>query len=274
VVRELALGRQLITAASNSQLSTLNSQLPVPMHIFPAIDLKQNNAGQCRCVRLLQGRADAETVFDDDPAAFARRWQDAGAKWLHVVDLDGAFRGRPTNTEAIRAVADAVSMTIEVGGGIRDDVAAATLLEDVGVERVIIGTRALDDLDGFTALCRRWPGRIVGGIDARDGRVALAGWTRDSGVDALVAARRLAQAGAAAIIFTDIATDGMLTGPNVDATRRVAEAVDVPVVASGGVSSLEDVRRLAELPLQGAIIGKALYTGAIDLREAIAAASG
>jgi phosphoribosylformimino-5-aminoimidazole carboxamide ribotide isomerase len=239
------------------------------MLIFPAIDLKQSPDGRCRCVRLLQGRADAETSFSDDPPAVARRWQEAGAQWLHVVDLDGAFRGHPVNTEAIRSIVQAVDMKVEVGGGIRDTEAAATLLEDVGVTRVVIGTQALAAPDWFESLCRRYPGRIVAGIDARDGRVAVAGWTEDSGVDAVAAARSLAQRGAAAIIFTDIATDGMLTGPNLDATARLAEAVDVPVVASGGVASLDDIRSLLRLPLQGAIVGKALYAGTLDLAEAV-----
>jgi phosphoribosylformimino-5-aminoimidazole carboxamide ribotide isomerase len=239
------------------------------MHIFPAIDLKQNESGRCRCVRLLQGRADAETEFSDDPPAVARRWQDAGAQWLHVVDLDGAFSGHPVNFRTIEAITNAVDMNIEVGGGIRDDDAVDLLLESIGVRRVVVGTRALADLDWVAAICKRHPGRIVGGIDARDGRVAVEGWTRDSGVDALEAAQKLAECGVAAIVFTDIATDGMLEGPNVEATRRLAESIGVPVVASGGVSTLDDVRRLCKLPLEGAIIGKALYTGAIDLEEAV-----
>jgi phosphoribosylformimino-5-aminoimidazole carboxamide ribotide isomerase len=239
------------------------------MLIFPAIDLKQDPEGRCRCVRLLQGRADAETEFSADPPAVALRWQEAGAEWLHVVDLDGAFQGRPVNTATIRAIVDAVEMKVEVGGGIRDDAAVELLLGDVGVTRVVIGTRALADPDWFGALCERHPGRIVAGIDARDGRVAVAGWTEDSGVDATEAARMLAGRGAAAVIFTDIATDGMLAGPNIEATVRLAEAIGVPVVASGGVSTLDDVRALSQFPLQGAIIGKALYTGAIDLAEAV-----
>jgi len=239
------------------------------MHIFPAIDLKQDESGRCRCVRLLQGRADAETEFSDDPPAVARRWQDAGARWLHVVDLDGAFSGHPVNFWTIEAIAKAVDMNVQVGGGIRDDDAVDLLLEGIGVRRVVVGTRALADLDWIASICKRHPGRIVGGIDARDGRVAVEGWTRDSGVDALEAAQKLAQCDVAAIVFTDIATDGMLEGPNVEATRRLAESIAVPVVASGGVSTLDDVRRLSALPLEGAIIGKALYTGAIDLEEAV-----
>jgi len=239
------------------------------MHIFPAIDLKQDESGRCRCVRLLQGKADAETEFSDDPAGVALRWQRAGARWLHVVDLDGAFSGRPVNFETVAAIANAGDVNVQVGGGIRDDDAVELLLGEIGVRRVVVGTRALGDLDWLAAICKRHPGRVVGGIDARDGRVAVEGWTRDSGVDALDAAQKLAGCGVAAIVFTDIALDCMMTGPNVEATRRLAESVDVPVIASGGVSTLDDVRRLSELPLEGAIIGKALYTGAIDLEDAV-----
>jgi phosphoribosylformimino-5-aminoimidazole carboxamide ribotide isomerase len=240
------------------------------MDILPAIDLRRDARGRCRCVRLLQGRADAETEFSDDPAGVARRWQRAGARWLHVVDLDGAFQGRPVNAETIGAIIGAAELNVEVGGGVRDDAAAALLLDDVGVPRVVVGTRALIDPDWFAAVCKRYPGRIIGGVDARGGRVAVEAWTRDSGIDAVDAARRLADAGAAAVVFTDIATDGMLAGPNMGATERILDAVDVPVIASGGVASLDDVRRLAALPLAGIIIGKALYTGTVDLAEALA----
>lgn len=239
------------------------------MHIFPAIDLKQDEHGRCRCVRLLQGRADAETEFSDDPPSVARRWQDAGAEWLHVVDLDGAFSGQPVNFETVESIAAAVEMKVQVGGGIRDDEAVALLLDQIGVCRVVVGTRAMNDLDWVALMCKRYPGRIVGGIDARDGLVAVEGWTRDSGIDAIEAAGKVAECGVAAIVFTDIATDGMMKGPNVDATGRLAAHLDVPVVASGGVSTIGDVRRLCQLPLEGAIIGKALYTGAIDLAEAV-----
>ncbi len=234
------------------------------MIVIPAVDIK---AG--RCVRLYQGREDRETVYGDDPAAMALKWQREGAEYLHVVDLDGAFSGHPVNFWTIEAIAKAVDMDVQVGGGIRDDDAVDLLLESIGVRRVVVGTRALADLDWVASICKRHPGRIVGGIDARDGRVAVEGWTRDSGVDALQAAQKLAECGVAAIVFTDIATDGMLEGPNVEATRRLAETVGVPVVASGGVSTLDDVRRLSTLPLEGAIIGKALYTGDIDLAEAV-----
>ncbi len=238
------------------------------MLIFPAIDLKQARDGRCLCVRLRQGRADAETVFSDDPPAVAKRWEDAGAEWLHVVDLDGAFTGRPTNAAAIAAIVQAVTAKIQTGGGIRDDAAAERLL-GLGVQRVVIGTRGLTDAAWLRALCARYPDRIAGAIDARGGRVAVDGWTRDSGIDALEAARTFAGCGVAAVVFTDIATDGMMLGPNVAATERLLEAVAVPVIASGGVSTVEDVRRLAALPLEGIIIGRALYDGTVDLGEAI-----
>ncbi|MFW6159413.1 MAG: HisA/HisF-related TIM barrel protein, partial [Planctomycetota bacterium] len=155
------------------------------MHILPAIDLKQDDGGRPRCVRLLQGRADTETAFSDDPAGMARRWADCGARWLHIVDLDGAFSGRPANTDAIRAIRRAVDFDIEVGGGVRDDDSAALLLDQIGVTRVVIGTRGLREPDWLSRLCERHPGRIVGGLDARDGKVAVEGWTRDAGIDAI-----------------------------------------------------------------------------------------
>jgi phosphoribosylformimino-5-aminoimidazole carboxamide ribotide isomerase len=239
------------------------------VEIFPAIDLKQDSAGRCRCVRLRQGRADAETEFSDDPVAVARRWQACGAEWLHVVDLDGAFQGRPVNTATIASIREAVTMHVQVGGGVRGDDAARQLLFEVGADRIVVGTRALVDPEWVSGLCRRFPLWIVGGIDARDGRVAVKGWTEDSGTDTVDAARKLANCGVAALVFTDIATDGMMRGPNVAATKRLAESVDVPVIASGGVSTMEDVRALAGLPIEGIIIGRALYDGTIDLAEAV-----
>jgi len=242
------------------------------MHIFPAIDLKQDQDGRCRCVRLEQGRAEAEQQFSDDPPGVARRWKSGGARWLHVVDLDGAFAGYPANADAIAAIANVVGIDIQVGGGIRDAQAAELYLEDIAVTRVVVGTRALRDPQWLTALCKTYPGQIVAGIDARGGRVAVEGWVRDSGVDAVEAARQVADCGVAAIVFTDIASDGTLAGPNIAATERLLQAVTVPVIASGGVATLDDVRRLAGLPLEGVIIGKALYTGAVNLSEAISLA--
>ncbi len=239
------------------------------MDIFPAIDLRQDAGGRCRCVRLLQGRADAETVFSDDPTAVARRWSDCGARWLHVVDLDGAFRGQPVNSDTVAAIARTTGALLQVGGGVRDDRSAELLLGEIGVRRIVVGTRALQDMAWFAALCRRYPGRVAGGVDARNGRVAVEGWTRESEVSAIDAARALADCGAAVIIFTDISTDGSLSGPNVEATEELVSRLNVGVIASGGVATLDDVRRLAAFPLEGIIIGRALYTGAIDLRAAI-----
>lgn len=243
------------------------------MDIFPAIDLKQNGDGCCRCVRLLQGRADAETAFSDDPPAVARRWTDYGAQWLHIVDLDGAFRGQPANSDTVAAIARVTDVRLQVGGGVRNDGSAELLLDKIGVQRVVVGTRALEDIAWFTALCRRYPGRVAGGVDARNGRVVIEGWTRESDVSAVDAARALADCGAAVIIFTDVLSDGTLSGPNVRATEELATRLGIGVIASGGVSTLDDVRRLAALPLAGIIIGRALYTGAVDLRAAIAAAA-
>ena len=235
------------------------------MEILPAIDLKGG-----RCVRLLQGRADQETVYSDDPIATARHWVALGAERLHIVDLDGAFEGEPRHLDIAIRIAGEAGCKVELGGGIRTDETVAKALEG-GIERVVVGTRALSSPGWLRDLARRWPGRIVAGIDARDGKVAVKGWTEVSEIDAIELGRQVAGFGVRAIIFTDIATDGMLTGPNIAAMRAMAEAVDVPVIASGGVSSIGDIRALAELPIEGIITGKALYDGRLDLAEAIRA---
>jgi len=236
------------------------------MIIIPAIDLKGG-----RCVRLLQGQKDRETVYSHDPAEVARRWQAAGAEMIHVVDLDGAFGGAPRNLDSVRAIAAAVDTPFQFGGGLRTDEAVDTALA-AGAARVIIGTKAASSPEWIAQLCRRHPGRIAAGIDARAGKVALEGWVEATDIDAVDLAQRMADAGVCAIIFTDISRDGMLTGPNAAATAELAAQVPVPVIASGGVSSLDDVRTLARLNISGAIIGKALYTGDIDLAEAIGVA--
>jgi len=237
----------------------------MPM-VIPAVDIRGG-----RCVRLVQGRPDEETVYFDRPAEAAALWAGQGAELIHVVDLDGAFEGRPANFEAVAAIAREVAVPIEVGGGIRSDETVGRYL-DAGVERVILGSRALREPAWLVALCGRFPGRIVAGIDARDGRVAVEGWAKTSEVEALGFARELDGMGLRAIIFTDVATDGAMRGPNLPALRRLLDAVRTPVVASGGIASLDDVRRVAALPVEGMIIGKALFEGAFTLQAAIEAA--
>lgn len=236
------------------------------MIIYPAIDIRQG-----RCVRLLQGRFDRETVYGDDPAAVARRWQEQGASYLHVVDLDGAREGRPCNTAAVRAILAAVTVPVQLGGGLRRaaDVAAALAM---GVSRAILGSAAAADPALVQALCAQYGEKIAVALDARGGRVAVDGWEADSGRDAVGLAGELVAAGVRCFIYTDIGRDGTLAGVNVDATRSLAAAVGVPVIASGGVRDLADVRRLARAGLAGAIIGRALYTGAVDLAQALKAA--
>lgn len=236
------------------------------MLMIPAIDLKEG-----RCVRLRQGRMEDDTVFSDDPVAVARRWYDAGARRLHLVDLDGAFAGQPCHAGVVAAIRNEFpELPLQVGGGIRNLETIDTYLE-AGVSWVIIGTQAVRDPDFVSAACKRYPGQVIVGLDARDGQVAVEGWAESSGIDALKFVKRFARSGAAAIIYTDIGRDGMLQGVNIDATIRIARATEVPVIASGGMKSLEDVRRLAETAesgIAGAIIGRALYEGAIDLAEA------
>ena len=236
------------------------------MLIYPAIDLRGG-----RCVRLRQGDYSQETVFGDDPAAVAERWAGAGASYLHVVDLDGAREGRPVNGDSVRAIVSAAGVPCQLGGGIRTE---AHLVEALawGVARVILGTRALQDPGWCEAMCRRYPEKIVLGIDAKNGRVATEGWLNVSELTALDLAKRCAAWPLAALVYTDIGRDGMLAGPNVEATAAVAAAVPAPVIASGGVTKLDDVTALARRGIAGCIIGRALYEGRIDLAAAIAAA--
>jgi phosphoribosylformimino-5-aminoimidazole carboxamide ribotide isomerase len=233
--------------------------------IVPAVDLK---AG--RCVRLVQGRADAETVFSEDRGAVARRWQDAGARRLHVVDLDGAFAGRPSQTALVRAMIEAVSIPVEVGGGLRE-IADVEAVLGAGARWAIVGTRAALDPAFLGHVCDRFGEQIIVGVDASDGKVAVDGWTRVLDLDAIALGRDAAAAGAAGIIYTDIARDGTQTGPNLWSTGAVAQAAGIPVFASGGVGSLDDIRQLATVPgLAGVIVGRALYSGAVDLAAAVA----
>lgn len=237
------------------------------MLIVPAIDLK---AG--RCVRLLQGRADAETIFSDDPVATARRWQSEGAPRLHVVDLDGAFGGGPAQTAIVRDIARSISIPLEVGGGLRSVEHVQAVL-DAGARWAIVGTRAALDPVFLGEVCRRYADRIIVGVDASDGRVAVDGWTRVLDLEAVALARDAAAAGACTIIYTDIARDGTQSGPNVWSTEAVARAAGIPVFASGGVGSLEDIRQLAGISgVEGVVVGRALYTGALTLRDALAEA--
>ena len=233
------------------------------MDIFPAVDIQNGQA-----VRLRQGDFDRVTVFDDSPAAAARRWAEAGASWIHIVDLDGARTGKAANAGLIREVAQQIDVRIQLGGGIRDLKAVVAAL-DLGVERVVIGTAALRDPEFFQTASRKFPGRIVAGIDARDGLVATHGWAETSSISATSAAADLSLPGVAAIVFTDIACDGMMQGPNIDSLREVIAAASVPVIASGGISTLDDVRAVARLGVSGAIIGRALYDGSIGLSTAL-----
>lgn len=236
------------------------------MILYPAIDLK---GGQC--VRLIRGDMDQATVFNEDPAAQAGEFAAAGAEWLHLVDLDGAFAGKPVNAAAVEAILGAVEIPAQLGGGIRDLATIETWL-DRGIRRVILGTTAVRNPDLVLEACRKWPDRIAVGIDARGGRVAVEGWAQETDLGAGELARRFVDAGVAAIIYTDIDRDGVLQGANTAATAALARAVPIPVIASGGVSTLDDIRALAaDGGIAGAIIGRALYDGRIDLKEALAA---
>lgn len=236
------------------------------MILYPAIDLKDG-----ACVRLLRGDMNAATVFGADPAAQARAFQDAGARWLHLVDLNGAFAGHPVNAPAVEAILDAVDVPVQLGGGIRDMATIESWL-DRGVARVILGTVAVENPGLVTTAAHAFPDRIAVGIDARGGRVATRGWAEETEVTATDLARRFEDAGVAAIIYTDIDRDGAMGGPNVAATAALARAVRVPVIASGGVSSLADLIALRDTGvIAGAISGRALYDGALDLGAALSA---
>jgi len=236
------------------------------MYIIPAIDLRDG-----KCVRLIQGQYDRQINYRDDPTEQAREFSAAGAQWLHIVDLDGAKLGKPVNTKTISAIADLGLLKIEVGGGLRDEASIKQLL-DVGVERVIIGTKAVQDFEWFSQMAVKFSGRIVLGLDARGSKVATHGWTEDSSLQMLDFAIEAAKLPLAAIIYTDIAKDGMMTGPNFERTKALVETVDVPVVASGGVNTIEDIKKLATFNPEAAIIGRSLYEGTLKLADAIKAA--
>jgi len=236
------------------------------MLLIPAIDLKDG-----KCVRLRQGRMEEDTVFSDDPVAVASRWVDVGARRLHVVDLNGAFAGRPVNAEAIRRIAEAhPQVPIQVGGGIRDDDTIELYLS-MGVTYVILGTNAVNVPHFVGDACSEFPGHIMVALDAKEGKVAIDGWSKLSNHDVIDIAKRFEREGVEAIIYTDINRDGMMTGVNVESTAALARAITIPVIASGGVSRLDDIRRLCEVAnegVMGAIVGRALYEGDLDLAEA------
>jgi phosphoribosylformimino-5-aminoimidazole carboxamide ribotide isomerase len=236
------------------------------MLIIPAIDLKEG-----KCVRLQQGLMEKATVYSDDPATTAKHWESQGAELLHVVDLDGAFAGVPRNLDAIKAIRNAVNMSIEVGGGIRDMSTIRTLVS-FGINRIILGTAAIENPSFVQEACREFPGRIIVGIDAKDGLVAIKGWAEVTKVKAVDLAKQMQEYGVIAIIYTDIKRDGMLSGPNVEATKALAESLHIPVIASGGVHTMKDIEDLLTVRyagVSGVITGKAIYSGSLNLKEAI-----
>lgn len=232
------------------------------MLLIPAIDIKGG-----KCVRLRQGRMDDETVFSNDPVAMADRWVKEGARRLHIVDLDGAKAGTPVNADVVHAIADRhPDLPIQIGGGIRDEDTIETYLE-AGVAFVILGTKAVNAPHFVSDVCTGFPGHIIVGLDAKDGKVAIDGWSKLSGHDVIDLAKRFEDDGVEAIVYTDIGRDGMLTGVNIEATVKLAEAVRIPVIASGGITSLDDVRNLCEVAdtgIMGAITGRAIYEGTLD----------
>lgn len=235
------------------------------MLLIPALDLKEG-----KCVRLRQGRMAEETVFSNDPMAVARRWVESGARRLHIVDLDGAMAGQPKNAEIVRAIAAAFpEVPIQVGGGIRNEDTIEAYLE-AGVKYVILGTKAVTAPHFVADACTEFPGHIVAGLDARDGKVAVNGWSKLSSHDAVDVARRLEQDGVEAIVYTDISRDGMMSGVNVESTVQLAQSITIDVIAAGGITSLEDIRALCEVAsegITGAITGRAIYEGTLDFAE-------
>lgn len=236
------------------------------MYIIPAIDLRNG-----KCVRLIQGRYNRQITYHDDPVRQAKEFSSAGAKWVHIVDLDGAKAGKPVNTDTISAIAALGLLEIEVGGGLREEASIKQLL-DMGVERVITGTKAVSDFEWFSRMAEKFSGKIVLGLDARDDKVATDGWTKNTSESLLEFAIKAAKLPIAAIIYTDITKDGMMAGPNLERTKALAEAVGVAVIASGGVSEIADIKKLAESGVEAVIIGRALYEGTLELADAIRAA--
>jgi len=240
------------------------------MLIIPAIDLKDG-----RCVRLFQGDMDRETVYFEDPLAAAKHWVREGARFLHIVDLNGAVEGRPVHTQEVAAICGVAGLSVELGGGLRSVEAVQAAL-DLGVSRVVIGTAAYDNAELLQTLCKKFPGKIVVGIDARRGKVAVKGWKETTAMDAVDLARRCERDGAARIIYTDISRDGTRDGLNLEETLKMAHAVNIPIIASGGVATLGDFRKLLPLEkagVEGVVVGKALYAGEFSFREASLAAN-
>jgi phosphoribosylformimino-5-aminoimidazole carboxamide ribotide isomerase len=236
------------------------------MLLIPAIDLKEG-----KCVRLRQGRMEDDTVFSDDPVAVAGRWVDAGARRLHLVDLDGAFAGKPKNADVIHAIVQAYpDVPVQIGGGIRDEDTIQAYLE-AGVEYVIIGTKAVSEPHFVRDVAIEFPGHIIVGLDAKDGKVAIDGWSKLSRHDVIDLAKKFEALGVSAIIYTDISRDGMMQGVNVEATANLARAIKIPVIASGGITNIDDIRALGEVAhegIMGAITGRAIYEGTLDFAEA------
>jgi len=237
------------------------------MLIIPAVDIKNK-----KCVRLKQGLPNQEIIYSDDPVEVAKKWESLGAKWLHIIDLDGAFKGEPVNLDVIEAIIKNIKIPIELGGGLRTETVIKKIL-NLGVKRAILGTAAIENTSLIKSLCKKYKERIAVGIDSKDGKVAIKGWLKNSNVDSITLAKNMVRLGVKTLICTDIKRDGMLQGPNIEYLKRIAENVDAEIIASGGISSLEDVKKIAELEkfgITGMIIGKALYSGDIDLKEALA----
>lgn len=241
------------------------------MIIFPAIDLREG-----KCVRLVQGKLDQETIFSDNPVEVAIQWEAKGAEFLHLVDLDGAFAGKPQNLEVVKKIIAATSIPVQLGGGIR----SLEVIEEIlaaGVTRVILGTVAIGNPKLVEAACQKFPGKIVLGIDSKDGKVAVEGWDITSERESVALALEMKEMGVERIIYTDIKRDGMLTGPNLESTKDLAERSGLKIIASGGISSLEDiieVKKLEPVGIEGVIVGKALYTEALKLEDALKVARG
>ncbi|MHC4645386.1 MAG: 1-(5-phosphoribosyl)-5-[(5-phosphoribosylamino)methylideneamino]imidazole-4-carboxamide isomerase [Planctomycetota bacterium] len=236
------------------------------MYVIPAIDLIKG-----KCVRLIQGQYHRQIDYEQNPLKQAERFSEAGAEWLHIIDLEGAKVGKPVNTESVGAIAGSKLLKIELGGGIREEQSISRML-DLGVERVIIGTKAVSDFDWFACMAEKFAGKIVLGLDARGSKVATHGWTQDSYQNLIEFARRAAALPLAAIIYTDIDKDGMMSGPNLERTKALVDAVELPVIASGGVKDVSDIKKLGELSVEAVVVGRSLYEGALNLADAIRAA--